>query len=92
MIRYEYDREGLDIQEKENGEDREFVMKVKNPEKYLPGLRKVRTHFSKDTVYTDVLFYTHPNHEYHIIVRADYYVDFILSLFKHRILLRLEWV
>ncbi|AMA72276.1 MULTISPECIES: hypothetical protein [Aneurinibacillus] len=91
MVRYEYDKEGLDIQEHKNGNDKEFVIKIKNPAQYLQALRKVRAYFSNDTVHTDVLFYTHRNNEYHVIVRADYYVIFLLSLFKYRILSRLEW-
>lgn len=91
MIRYEYDQGSLDIQERENDKDKEFIIKLKDPEKHLPGLRKVRAHFTNDTVYTDALFYTHKNNEYHVIVRSDYYIDFLLSLFKHNILVKLEW-
>ncbi|CEH29531.1 hypothetical protein AM501_23040 [Aneurinibacillus migulanus] len=91
MVRYEYDREGLDIQKRDNDQDKEFIIKVKNPDKYLPELHKVRTYFAKDTVHTDALFYTHQHNEYHVIVRADYYIGFLLGLFKHKILLSLEW-
>lgn len=90
MIIYQYDKTGLVIQETKNGDDSEFHIKLHDPA-YLTALHKVRSYFDSNKIHTDVLFYTHPNHDYQIIVRKDFYVDFILSLFKHRLLESVEW-
>lgn len=42
-------------------------------------------------MYTVVLFYAYANHEYRVIVRRDYYVDFLLEMMKHRLLRSAEW-
>lgn len=91
MIQYEYDRTGLFIEEKQNENDVEFVIRIQEPDRYLQAIHDVRSHFEQNTVYTDVLFYTHPNHVYQVIVRQDYYVDFLACLFKNRLLHSLAW-
>lgn len=91
MIDYQYDQTGLSISEKTNGDDLEFVIQVKDEAKYLQAIHEVRTYFEKNNVYTDVLFYTHPHNEYQVIVRKDFYVDFLSCLFKHHILESLVW-
>jgi hypothetical protein len=42
-------------------------------------------------VYTDVLFYAYPDQTYKVIVRRDYYVEFVLELMKHKLLQSVEW-
>lgn len=54
-------------------------------------MKKIREQFDDNRVHTDVLFYYYPNHEYRIIVRQDYYVDFVLALMKHRLLESVKW-
>ncbi|MBA4603611.1 hypothetical protein H2C83_15170 [Thermoactinomyces sp. AMNI-1] len=58
---------------------------------YVNELRKVRNFFDENDVYTDVLFYVYTNHKYQVIVRQDYYNDFIIQLMKHRLLKSVEW-
>ncbi len=89
-IVYQYDEENLEISEQPNDEDREFLIKVKNQE-ILPALRQVRNHFDQDRLITDVLFFTHKDHHIQVIVRKDFYVDFILSLFKHQVIKSIAW-
>jgi hypothetical protein len=91
MIRYDYDREGLSIQEKSNGDDMEFVLRIINAEKHLSAFHHVRDHFNANNIHTDVMFYVHADHEFNVIVRKDYYVDFILALFKYRLLNQVSW-
>ncbi|MED0675483.1 hypothetical protein ABEV55_03270 [Aneurinibacillus thermoaerophilus] len=91
MISYQYDTNALTIEEQKNELDTEFILKVKDVDGIIPALRKVRAFFDQDKVYTDVIFYPHPNHEYQIIVRQDYYIDFLLALFKNKIIHTLEW-
>lgn len=90
MIRYEYDNTALEIKENDNGDDFEFHIKVLDSA-LLHVIHKVRNYFDSNKIHTDVLFYTHPGREYQIIVRKDYYVDFILSLFKHQMLTLVRW-
>jgi predicted Zn-dependent protease len=91
VITYRYDTNSLTIEEKQNEQDIEFIIKIKDADAVIPALRNVRAFFDSDKVYTDVIFYPHSNHEYQIIVRQDYYVDFLLALFKHRIIHAMEW-
>jgi hypothetical protein len=91
MIRYDYDQAGLDIQEKSNADDMEFILKIKREQPYLAAFHQVRDHFNANNIHTDVMFYVHANHEFNVIVRKDYYVDFILALFKYRLLNQVSW-
>ncbi|MFT9848741.1 hypothetical protein [Aneurinibacillus sp. REN35] len=91
MVTYRYNTDRLLIEEKDNEKDKEFVFTVLDVDTILPGLRRVRAFFDSDKVYTDVIFYSHPNHEYQVIVRHDHYIDFLLALFKSRIIDSLEW-
>jgi hypothetical protein len=61
-------------------------------ERYLPAMKQIREHFDQDSLYTDVLFYAHKNNEYQIIVRRDYYIDFILCLFKYQFVKSVNWI
>lgn len=55
-------------------------------------IKQVKKLFEDNEVYTDVLFYAYGNHEYRVIVRRDYYTDFVLALMKHhRLLQSVEW-
>lgn len=87
---YEYDNDKLEIRERGNGNDTEFIIKVKDPV-YDQNIHAVRNFFDYNKIYTDVYFYTHSDHSYQIIVREDYYIDFILQLFKYQILKSLRW-
>ncbi|WP_286887097.1 hypothetical protein [Aneurinibacillus sp. UBA3580] len=91
MVTYRYKTDLLIIEEKANNNDKEFIFKVKDVDTIVPALRKVRMFFDSDKIYTDVIFYSHPNHEYQVIVRQNYYIDFLLVLFKNKIIQCIEW-
>jgi hypothetical protein len=92
MIDYSYDDQSIRITEVVNMEDMEFKIQIINEGAYLDGIKQVKAFFDDNRVYTDVLFYAYNNREYRVIVRKDYYVDFILSMFKHRLLKSVEWM
>lgn len=91
MLRYSYNREMLEIMEKENGQDREFLFHFK-ADGQVQEFYKVRAHFDSDRVITDVFFYPQADHHYRVIVRKDYYIDFVLALFKYQLLSHIEWL
>ncbi|GAX89927.1 hypothetical protein [Effusibacillus lacus] len=91
MIRYQYDENALSITEQKNENDIEFIIKIKDEDQYLQAIRQVRADFDHNDIHTDALFYTHPDHEYQVIVRKEYYIDFILCLFKHQLVKSLTW-
>ncbi|WP_248927339.1 hypothetical protein [Paenibacillus hamazuiensis] len=90
MISYDYDKKCLEISEKSNGPDTEFRIRIlsqdQDGQEAAQALKKIRYDFERNDVLTDVLFYVHPNRDYQIIVRKDYYLDFMLSLFKYGLL------
>ncbi|MFD1775174.1 hypothetical protein [Paenibacillus rhizophilus] len=91
MLTYTYDQRIISIQEKANEADIEFQIELLGDNKLDAKLKDIQHEFEENAVLTDVLFYVYPNHKYHIIVRQDFYNDFILALMKHRLLLRVEW-
>lgn len=92
MLHYEYDQELLSLEEKLDGQDMEFCLRVKRPDAGVEkAVKKIRDHFNDNDVITDVLFYAHHGEEYQWIVRHDYYVEFVLCLFKHRLLTAIQW-
>jgi hypothetical protein len=92
MLKYEYDRNDLQIQETQNGDDIEFTIQVFNEQEVISKLKAVRDHFEDNDIYTDVLFYSYANQRYSAIVRPEFYTDFVLQLMKFRIFNRVEWV
>lgn len=91
MLTYSYDQEILSLKETPNGNDVEFQVTFLKEQPYLNYMKQVQKHFEENQIITDVLFYIYENHEYRVIVRKDFYVDFILELMKHRLLLSVEW-
>ncbi|MDF2715784.1 MAG: hypothetical protein K0R28_2709 [Paenibacillus sp.] len=88
---YKWDPNVAEIQESGNGDDTEFRIKLLREQPYEASMRLVQKYFEANEVHTDVLFYLYPEHQYRVIVRKDYYTDFLLELLKHRLLLSLEW-
>ena len=82
--------EVLRISEQPNGADVEFDIQIVD-EKMLAEMKKVQHYFEDNKVYTDVLFYPYEHKHYRVIVRKDYYADFILALLKQRLLEGAEW-
>ncbi|MFD0716488.1 hypothetical protein [Paenibacillus sp. GCM10027626] len=91
MLSYRFDDTIIDIQQKKDGDDFEFLVRIKNEAKALEPMRAVRHIFEDDDDYTDVLFYAYPHHEYKVIVRQQHYVDFIVELLRHRLLEQVAW-
>lgn len=93
MLRYEVDKERLTIEEKTNGDDKEFWLKLLRPDADMEkAIKEIRAFYDENETITDVLFYAHHNGEYQWIVRSDYYVDFVIHLFKYRLITRVEWI
>lgn len=90
-IQYSFNPNEYEIVQSNNEKDFDFIIRLKNAETGLASLRKVRDHYNRDNIYTDVMFYAHSDHEYRFIVREDSYVSFLLVLFKYRLLLKMEW-
>jgi adenine specific DNA methylase Mod len=91
LISYKSNQDGFTLMEQKNNEDFEFTIVIKDTERYLPEMKRLREHYNLDNVYTDVLFYVHKDHEYQIIVRQDTYIDFVLSLFKYKFIQSIAW-
>ncbi|MFC3802298.1 hypothetical protein [Cohnella sp. GCM10012308] len=92
MLSYRFDESILRISESANENDVEFRIDLVTDEpSALAGLQRVRQAFDENRVYTDVLFYHYPDREYKVIVRKDYYTDFVLELMKQRLLQSVEW-
>lgn len=88
---YKYDAKLFDLKEKPNGEDIEFSLTLLDVE-VKKSLVKIREYFDANNIITDIQVYTHPNNHYQIIVRKDFYHDFVLQLFKQQLLQELKWV
>lgn len=90
MVRYQYEMNDLAITENKVEKEYEFRITVKTEEQHK-AMQDIRAFFDHNRLHTDVMFYTHLDHSYQVIVREDYYVEFLLALFKHRLLTQLEW-
>lgn len=90
-LHYEWDSEVIRIEETANGDDTEFSIELMGQKPHDEALRLVQTYFESNKVHTDVLLYAYPDHRYRVIVRKDYYEEFLLELMKHRLLRALEW-
>lgn len=90
-VAYEYDQNLVEISETVNGEDQEFNIKLLD-KSLEDNIHEIRNFFEQNKVYTDVLFYTHSDHTYQIIVKNEYYTEFVLKLFKEKLLKKISWV
>lgn len=91
MLNYSYNTNAMEIEESENEIDVEFRIRIIEDTPHVENIKRVREHFEDNEVYTDVLFYVYPNHEYIIHVRKDYYTAFIAELFKNQLIQSVEW-
>ena len=89
-LKYEFNKELLSITEKVNEEDIEFAIVFKN-EKFAEKLEKVHQYLDLNEVHTDALFFTNKEGSNQIIVKKDYYEDFMLQLFKQQFLELVKW-
>lgn len=90
-LRYEWDPSALRIEESADGEDIEFQIDLLSERPYTEAMRQVQACFEANRVHTDVFFYAYPGHRYKVIVRKDFYEDFLLELMRRRLLRALAW-
>jgi hypothetical protein len=91
MLTYEYDQQVIQIEEQTNGDDVELWIRLQEANAEVEkAVKKIRDEFDQNDVLTDVLFYAHTD-GYQWVVRNDFYVDFILQLFKYRLVRELRW-
>ncbi len=90
-LTYTFDEKIMKLTESKNGEDIEFNITFMTNE-FKPQIEKVEKYFSENNIITDVLVYAHKNHHYQIIVRKDFYEEFILQLFKQQLILEVKWI
>lgn len=90
-VEYKYDEKRLDIKETPNGDDCEISITLSDTE-LKNNLKKVREYFDENKVISDIYYYIHPNNRYQIIVRKDYYHEFIIQLFRQQLLLEVKWL
>ncbi|MCL6457014.1 MAG: hypothetical protein K6T85_03320 [Gorillibacterium sp.] len=91
-LTYRFNREQIHILETVNGFDTEFEIKILEDGPLVAGIKEIEKVFEDNRVYTDVMFYVYEHHHYKVIVRKDYYDQFILALMQYRLLLSVEWV
>jgi hypothetical protein len=90
-INYQYNEEEVKLTEVPNGDDIEFTLILLN-DALKQKIIVIRDYFNSNNIETDILVYKHPNNHYQIIVRKDFYEEFILQLFKQQLLTELSWI
>ncbi|CAH2713658.1 hypothetical protein BACCIP111895_00794 [Neobacillus rhizosphaerae] len=90
-VEYKYDENLLELKEFVNGDDIEFLITL-HDSKLKEKIVKVREFFEENRVLTDIHYYIHPNNRYQVIVRKDYYNEFIIQLFRQQLVKELIWV
>ncbi|SMQ66099.1 hypothetical protein SAMN05444673_1453 [Bacillus sp. OV166] len=90
-VDYRYDEQILELKETANGDDFEFTLTfVDNNWKKKVG--KIREYFDENNILTDIHFYIHPNNRFQIIVRKDFYNEFLIQLFRQQIVKEIKWI
>jgi hypothetical protein len=89
-VEYKYNEQFLDLKETSNEDDFEFTLTFDDIH-WKKKIQKIREHFEANNIITDVLFYIHPNNRFQIIVRKDYYNEFIIQLFRQQIVQEIKW-
>jgi hypothetical protein len=90
MVAYTFDEKQISITESENQEDVSFLIEVKT-EEMRNRVKQVRAYFDENKDYTDVLFYSHQDGHFEIIVRKDMVLPFLLQAFRFRCIESLRW-
>ncbi|MEH7415200.1 hypothetical protein V7266_07935 [Neobacillus drentensis] len=89
-VEYTYDKSLIELNETANGNDIEFSITLFDNE-LKNKLMKVRQYFDANRVLTDIHYYIHPNNHYQVIVRNDFYNEFIIQLFSQQLLKEIKW-
>ncbi|WP_066251715.1 hypothetical protein [Neobacillus drentensis] len=90
-LEYRYDEQLLDLKETANGDDFEFTLTFVNSN-WKEKIARIRTYFDENNILTDTHFYIHPNNKIQIIVRKDFYHEFLIQLFRQQIVEEIKWV
>jgi hypothetical protein len=88
---YKYDKQFLSLEETLNGEDFEFTLTFVE-KNWRKKIEKIREHFDANNILTDIHFYIHPNNRFQVIVRKDFYNEFIIELFRQQIVQEIKWL
>ncbi|TYP74901.1 hypothetical protein [Paenibacillus methanolicus] len=91
MIQYRFDETVIEVQERRDGAETEFRIRLLQAEPYAGRMKDIQRRFEDNEDYTDALFYVYPDHAYKIIVRDAHYADFLTALFKAKLILSLAW-
>jgi|GEM_PF-981842 len=90
MIRYSFREDQITIAESYGEEDITVSVTLKD-DQILKRFKELRSAFDKDKRYTDVMFYTHQDGHYEIILQRDHYLHFFLEAFRFRIIESISW-
>lgn len=90
-IQYKYNEKLIELKEVANGDDVEFFITILD-EEAKNQLKKIREYFAENNILTDVHLYTLANNRYHLIVRKDFYIEFVSQLFKQQLVEEMKWV
>ena len=90
-LEYQYDEQFLDLKETANDDDFEFTLTFVD-NNWKNKIEKIREYFDENNILTDILIYIHPNNKFQIIVRKDFYNEFIIQLFRQQIVEEVKWV
>ncbi|MEH7107682.1 hypothetical protein [Bacillus sp. JJ1764] len=90
-ISYKYNDQILQMNEALNGDDVEFFITLLDVQ-FKQRLQKVQAYFEENKVLTDLFVYPHQNNRYQIIVKKDFYNEFLIQLFKQQLLDEIKWI
>ncbi|QIZ06954.1 hypothetical protein HFZ78_09810 [Priestia megaterium] len=90
-VNYRYDEQILDLKETANDDDFEFTLTFVD-NNWKKKVEKIREYFDENNILTDIHFYIHPNNRFQIIVRKDYYNEFLIQLFSQQIVKEIKWI
>lgn len=90
MVTYTFDENVISIKETRNNNDITFTIEVKSDE-IRSRVKQVRSYFDENKDYTDVLFYSHQDGQYEVIVRNDKLLPFLMQAFRFRCIESLRW-
>lgn len=78
------------LEQIQNEDDIEFHLTFYQQE-LKTKLLKIKEFFDQNDILTDLLIYTHSDKHIQVIVRKDFYLDFLLQLFKQQLLEEIRW-
>lgn len=87
---YTYDKGRLEIVEKRDGDDLEFTLRFSD-QALEKQFNAVRDYFYGNDDLTDAYFYTSLDKQETVSLKEEYYTEFLLQLFKNKLLLTLMW-